>query len=65
MSARKAPSIEDVLRKAIKDHGVYAVAQGSGVNNGVLYRFVNRERGISLKTAAALCQHLGLRLVKG
>ena len=48
----------------IRDSGQteYAIAKGSGVNQSVVNRFVNGERGISLDTAAKLCEYLDLDL---
>ncbi len=40
----------------------YAIAKWADVNQSVLSRFVNGERGISLETAAKLCDYLGLML---
>jgi transcriptional regulator with XRE-family HTH domain len=42
--------------------GQYAIAQATGVSQSVLNRFINGERGISLETAAKLCQYLDLDL---
>ncbi len=60
----KAWSIVDQLRTAIEKSGEtqYAIAQATGVSQSVLNRFINGERGISLETAAKLCQHLDLDL---
>jgi plasmid maintenance system antidote protein VapI len=41
---------------------LYAIAKASGVNQSVVNRFVNGERGISLDTAAKLCDYLDLDL---
>jgi plasmid maintenance system antidote protein VapI len=43
--------------------GQYAIAQATGVSQSVLNRFINGERGISLETAAKLCQYLDLDLL--
>ncbi len=54
-----------VLQKAIKDDGrtLYAVAKDAGLRYSVVHRFARGERvGISLVTAAKLCQTLGLEL---
>ena len=58
----RAHTIVEQLRHAIKHSGEtqYAIAKGADVSQSVLNRFVNGERGISLETAAKLCQHLGL-----
>lgn len=42
----------------------YAIEKGSGVSQSVVNRFVNRERGISLETAARLCAYLDLQLTR-
>jgi transcriptional regulator with XRE-family HTH domain len=67
MSAKKSPpSIVDQLRQAIARSGQteYAIAQGSGVTQSVVSRFVNGERGINLETAARLCAYLDLQLTR-
>lgn len=54
-----------VLRKAIdRDHRtLYALAKAAGLRYSVVHRFARGERvGISLVTAAKLCQTLGLEL---
>ncbi len=59
-------TIIDQLRRAIRDSGEteYAIAKASGVSQSVVNRFVSGERGISLETAAKLCEHLKLDLVR-
>jgi plasmid maintenance system antidote protein VapI len=53
------------LRKAIQDAGTeYGVAKAAGVSQSVVNRFVRGERGISLETAALLCEHLRLHLAR-
>jgi transcriptional regulator with XRE-family HTH domain len=49
----------DQLQHAIKRSGdtQYAIAQATGISQSVLNRFLNGERGISLDTAAKLCQY--------
>jgi transcriptional regulator with XRE-family HTH domain len=61
----KKRSIVEQLRQAIANSGQteYAIAKGSGVSQSVVNRFVNGERGISLETAAKLCEYLDLDLV--
>jgi transcriptional regulator with XRE-family HTH domain len=61
----KLRSIVEQLRHAIKhsDQTQYAIAQGSGVSQSVVNRFVHGERTISLETAAKLCEYLDLDLV--
>ncbi len=60
----KARSIVEQLQQAIKRSGEtqYAIAQATGISQSVLNRFINGERGISLETAAKLCQYLDLDL---
>jgi transcriptional regulator with XRE-family HTH domain len=60
----KARSIVEQLKQAIKRSGEtqYAIAQATGISQSVLNRFINGERGISLETAAKLCQYLDLDL---
>ena len=40
----------------------YAIAKGAGVSQSVLNRFIHGHRGISLETAAKLCEYLKLQL---
>jgi plasmid maintenance system antidote protein VapI len=56
----------DDLRNAILTSGQteYRVAKESGVAQPILNRFLRRERGISLATAAKLAAYLRLRLVR-
>jgi plasmid maintenance system antidote protein VapI len=63
MSPRKA-DIVDQLRAAIKKSGEteYAIAKAAGVHTSVMSRFMRGDRGISLETAARLCDHLGMTL---
>lgn len=59
-------NVIEQLRKAIEDSGesLYAIGNESGVDQSVMSRFMNDERGISLETASKLCSYLGLRLTK-
>ena len=54
----------DELREAILHCGQteYRVAKESGVAQPIVNRFLRGERGISLETAAKLCQYLRLHL---
>lgn len=67
MSKKKSnPSdLAAILRAAIESSELsrYALAQRSGVDAGVLCRFVAGERDLRLETASKLCEVLGLRLV--
>jgi hypothetical protein len=58
--------LDKQLREAIKACGEskYIVGNKTGVDSGVISRFMNRRRGISLATASRLCEYLGLRLTK-
>ena len=59
------PDLEGRLRQAIAASGVSLsrLAQATGVHKAQLSRFVRAERSLTLKAAAKLCDHLGLRLV--
>lgn len=59
-------NLVDQLRRAMRDSGetAYAIAKGSGVSQSVVNRFVSGERGISLETAAKLCEYLKLELAR-
>lgn len=62
---KRKQTIVDQLRQAIEESGSqYAISQATEVDNGILSRFVRGERTISLETAATLCKHLGLELVR-
>jgi len=54
----------DDLREAILNCGEteYRVSKESGVAQPILNRFLRGERGISLETAAKVCEYLGLHL---
>jgi len=62
----KRPSIVDQLRyelrQAIEKDNQDVVAKATRVNQSVLSRFINDDRGISLETADKLCRYLGLVL---
>ena len=60
----KTPDIQEQLRQAILDADVtrYRLSKMTGVEQGILSRFVNRERSITLDTAAKLAAALGLEL---
>ena len=63
MPAKK--NIVDQLRRVMRDSGEteYGIAKGSGISQSVVNRFMSGERGISLETAAKLCEYLKLVLV--
>ena len=58
----KRTSVVEQLRRSIRrcDETEYRVAKGAGVDTSVLSRFMRRRRGISLSTAAKLCDYLDL-----
>jgi len=59
-------SIVDQLRQAMLDSGLtqYRIAKDTGVPQPVVNRFISGERGITLETAAKLCDYLRLRLAR-
>jgi len=61
----KEPYLEKELRNAIAQSGYsgYRLAKESGVPQGVLCRFINSQRTITLATASKLVDVLGLTLV--
>jgi len=60
----KTPDIQEQLRQAILDADVsrYRLSKMTGINQGILSRFVHRERTVTLDTAAKLAAGLGLEL---
>jgi hypothetical protein len=60
---RERPIVR-ALRKAIKQdlRTINALAVEAGIPVPVLWRFVQRERGMTLDSAAALAEALGLEL---
>src|SRR5438270_13874228 len=60
-------SISDQLRGAILDRGLtaYRLGRETGIDPGLIQRFINGERDIRMKTADALAEALGLRLADG
>ena len=64
MAGNQRTSLEKQLIKAIKssDMTSYRISKVSGVSEGVISRFVNTERTITLSTAAKLADALGLEL---
>ena len=63
----KSRSMPDIIRSAVRRDGrsVYRLALDSGVNQGVLGRFMRGERDMKLRTADKVCRALGLKLTKG
>jgi len=60
----KRSTFSDQLRQAIRQSGqsLYEIAKRVEVDNGVLYRFMSGERGLTTKTVDRLCAYLGLEL---
>jgi len=60
----KRDDIEDQLRRAIVESPItqYKLAQVSGIDKGILSRFIRGERTITLTTAARLAEALDLEL---
>lgn len=56
------PDIEEQLRQAILGAAIsrYALSKASGVSEGVISRFVNGYRTVTMETAAKLAMTLGL-----
>lgn len=57
-------TIVDQLRAAVESSGLsdYELARRAGRNRSVINRFMTGQRGLTLDTACALCEVLGLRL---
>ena len=64
---RTSQTVSDTLRRYIERDGrsQYALAEVTGVDRGVLSRFVRGERDIGMTTGDKLCKALGLKLTKG
>ena len=58
--------LDDELRKAIRDSGqsLYAIAKGTGVHYGIIYRFTKGQRDIYLGTASKVADYLRLGLAE-
>ena len=63
-SRKSGLNLVEELRQAIRNSGEteYRVAKESCLAQPVLNRFLRGERGVSLETAAKVCQYLGLHL---
>jgi len=63
MGGRRA-DIQEQLRRAIEESPVtqYRLAKVSGIDKGILSRFIRGERTITLATAARLAEALDLEL---
>ena len=53
------------MRKAIKASGqsCYAIAKVTGIGTSQLSRFMSGQRGLSVESLTALCDHLGFEIV--
>ena len=62
----KRPPLSQQLRAAIEDSGEtrYAIAKATGIDQSVLSRFVNGERGLSMNAIDILGGYLGLEIVR-
>jgi predicted XRE-type DNA-binding protein len=60
----KSKTVSDQLRQAIvnTDATQAEISQGTGVDLGVLSRFMRSDRGISDTTMSKLCNYLALEL---
>ncbi len=57
--------ISDQLREAILRCGKtrYRICQETGLNEGVLSRFINTDAGLSMESVDMLCECIGAELV--
>jgi transcriptional regulator with XRE-family HTH domain len=64
LAKKRVKHVSDQLRKAIGDSGesLCQIAGGSGVNDGILSRFMRGQRGLTTKSVDRLCEYLGLEL---
>ena len=64
MAKARAATVSGQLRQAIRDSGLSLcqLAKATEVDDGILSRFMRRERGLTTKTLDRLCKHLGLEL---
>lgn len=65
MATNKVPgTVSEQLRKAVSDSGesLREIARQSGIDIGVISRFLRRERGINDETLSVLCKYLDLEL---
>jgi plasmid maintenance system antidote protein VapI len=60
----KGRTITETLKSMIADSGesVNAIARGAGIPQPVLWRFVNDQRDLTLRTAEKLIAYFGLEL---
>ena len=66
MVRKSKPAISDQLRQAIIGSGqtLLAIANGCGVDNGALSRFMRKERDLTTRSVDRVCSYLGLELQK-
>ena len=64
MAKKRVKHVSDQLREAIRDSGesLCQIASGSGVNDGILSRFMRGLRGLTSKSMDRLCEYLNLEL---
>jgi transcriptional regulator with XRE-family HTH domain len=64
MAKKQVKHVSDQLREAIQNSGesLCQIANGSGVNDGMLSRFTRGLRGLSTKSVDRLCDYLNLEL---
>ena len=62
---RKHTPLTEQLRQAVLNCGEtqYAVCKATGIDKTALSRFINGERGVSMKVLDTLGEYLGLRIV--
>ena len=66
MPKRRPKMLSDQLREAIRNAGCscYRISRETGVDAGVLSKFLSGERGVSLGSADLLCEFLDLEITK-
>jgi DNA-binding phage protein len=59
------PPISEQLREAVRrsDRSRYRICKESGIDQGVMSRFLNTDANLSLASVDKLCKVIGLRLV--
>lgn len=64
---RKYTPLTEQLRQAVLNCGQtqYALCKATGIDKTALSRFINGERGVSMKVLNTLGEYLGLRIVAG
>ncbi len=60
----KTIPFSDQLRQALRDSGksMYRISMETGLDKGVLSKFLRGLRGVSLDSVDVLCEHLGVEL---